>query len=147
MTKKEKRIAEIEAEYGQPIDDVLREFAREYSYKFTMQLLGSNPRTFNEYRYLFKRWAQPPREGSYKHVAQLNQSNAIRINGLTAQQIADRIGVTAHCVRQRIKRGLTTLEAIKNPPARKWQGKGNKAWGNFDFRNKGKQNDSIQKTN
>lgn len=147
MTKKAKRIAEIEAEYGQPIDAVIREFARDYSYSFTMRLIGSNTRTFSEYRYLFKRWAQPVREGSYQHIADRNLSKAIRIEGLTAQQIADRIGVTAHCVRQRIKRGLTTIKAIENPPKRRWVGKPNKVWGNFDFRKKGVSNDSIQKTN
>lgn len=46
MTKKDRRIAEIEAEYGQLITEIMKEFAREYSYQFTMQLLCSNPRHF-----------------------------------------------------------------------------------------------------
>lgn len=113
MTKKNKRIAEIEAEYGQPITEIMKEFAREYSYQFTMQLLGSNPRTFSEYRHLFKRWAQPPREGSYKHVTQRNQSNAIRINGLTAQQIADCLNRAKDAIYQTIHE--SKLDAM--PPA------------------------------
>ena len=113
---KTRRIVEIEAEHGKRIDEVMSDYAKLYSFTFTMTLIGSCKSTFSEYRHLFKRNNQPPREVS-PWVAQSNKNRAKRYDGMTLVEMSQKSGLHINTLRHRIvKLGWPVEKAMNVKP-------------------------------
>lgn len=112
--RKLKKISLIEADYGQPFEDILKDFAREHSYWFTMRTLGLSPDKWREYQPLFT----PYKQGDREWLSERNRATARKFRGLTVAQIADRTGCSVGTIKCRISAGWSEDRLFLPPQKR-----------------------------
>lgn len=106
------KIKAIEEDFGQPIAEVLADYAKEYSYTFTVLSLGLDWRDVYEYKDLFK-----PRFVGYvprPHITKRNLANAPRYWGYTISELAAKSGRSKNTIRQRIKAGWDLKKVLSS---------------------------------
>lgn len=108
---KSKRIALIEEKYGRKFECVLKDFARDCSFSFTMNALGLARQYFTEYKHLFDYNKRPPRE--HRGNASYWDKRAKRINGYKIPEIAEMAGVSVRTIYQRIYNGWSDEDLFK----------------------------------
>ena len=117
MTQK---VAQIENEYGRPIDEVLKDFARDCSFSFTCKVLECTRYQLRHYQHLFKPFCQPSNKGrKCAWVAQTNKGRAkVYDNGLTLAQMSEASGLHYNTLHYRLNVLKWPPEkALNEPPA------------------------------
>lgn len=110
------KIKSVEDEFCQPFDDVIDEFAKDYSFSFTVSMLGLNKDTFSFLKPRFANRKMQPQERP--HVSKRNIECAARYNGMTVSQIAEQTRLSKSAVHRRIKLGQDLLAPKKSPSIR-----------------------------
>jgi len=100
----EKRISSVEQEFGEPIYEIMKGLAVDYSYTFACKVVGLHERDLKEFKVLFKpRLGQGYNPNSRKGLIAFNKSKAIQKEGVTAKDIADKTGLSRNAARNRLK--------------------------------------------
>lgn len=107
------KIKRVEAEFDEPFEEIIREFAKEHSYTFTMQALGLNKDTFKYLKPMFTPRKLPTQERP--HVRERNLRNAPRHEGYTVSEMAVIVGVHRRTILQRLKLGWSVERILKTP--------------------------------
>ena len=102
--RKARKIHAIELEYGQDFVDVLKDFAKDCSFSFTMQALELNHKTFADYKHLFTPKRMP--KLARPHITKRNLENAPKHNGKTVREWVAETGLSRSTIHYRIKHGI-----------------------------------------
>jgi hypothetical protein len=128
------KIKSVEVDFGTSIEDILIDFANEYSYSFTIKTLGFHHSQLSEFKHLFQ-----PRKMGYSprpHIRERNLSTAPKHFGYTVRELCEKTGLSKSTIRQRIKLGWPIEKVLstkkysgnysnfgKNRDNKKWKNK------------------------
>ena len=110
------KVKAVEADFGQPIRQVMSDFANDHSYSFTIATLGFHHNQLIEYKSMFK-----PRKTGYTprpHMVERNKTTAPKYHGYTVRDICALTGLKRGTIRNRILSGWP-IERILNPRLQK----------------------------
>lgn len=112
--RQKKHIERIEQEFGKPFSTVISDFAKDYSFSFTIQTLDLNKSTFKHLKPLFA-----PRKMQYQerpHVSKANLENARTYEGYTVRQIVRQSNLSRSTVYYRLKLGWSIEKILNTKP-------------------------------